>query len=122
MKNNLFKRKNIHPDINYLELTPVCLYSHKIEEDGRVTVLMPKFKNKFLASFVPRGHSPYVNMHLDELGSAVWLSIDSKSNVGEIIGKLAAELGEKINPAEERIPKFLTQLYQNKFIDFKELS
>jgi hypothetical protein len=121
MPSKIFKKQKIHKDINYLELTPFRIFEHQLEENGLVTVLMPKFKNKFLASFVPRNRSQFVFIHLDELGSSVWLEIDGHKKVNEIINILTVSLGEKIHPADERITKFLTNLYQNKFVGFKEL-
>jgi hypothetical protein len=121
MNLNFLTHRKILKELNYLELTPFRILNHEVEQNGLVTVLLPKFKNKFLASFVPRNKSHYVSIHLDELGSAVWLEMDGIKKVGEIIDILTEQLGEKIHPADERITKFLTNLYQNKFIGFKEL-
>ena len=119
---SIFDRKKIIKDINYLDLTPYYIHKHIVEDNGLVTVLLPRFKNKILLSFVPRNRSPFVKIHLDELGSAVWLSIDGYKNVESIINALEEKLGEKIIPAEERITKFFTTLYQNKFIGFNQLN
>ena len=63
----------------------------------------------------------YIKLKLDELGSATWLSVDGKKNVEQICEELKEKLGEKINPAEERVTKFLTQLYLNEFISLNKI-
>ena len=119
---SIFVRKKIIKDINYLELTPYCVHKHVIEDNGLVTVMLPRFKNKLLLSLLPPKRSPFVKIHLDELGSSVWLAIDGNRNVETIINDLEDKQGEKIKPAEERITKFFTTLYQNKFIGFNQLN
>ena len=68
-----------------------------------------------------RTNKKHIKLKLDELGSATWLEIDGGKNVQNICDLLKEKIGEKINPAEERVTKFLSQLYLNKFITFKEL-
>jgi hypothetical protein len=119
---SIFKSPRIKKGVNYLELTPVRKYEHEVKDDGLVKVLIPKFKNKFMLSFVPKHKSPFIKVSLDELGSGVWLAIDGYKHVDAIIEDLNVKFGDKIQPAEERITKFLTNLYENKFIIFNELN
>ena len=61
MVEKIFKKKKIDSSINYLELTPKRIYDHEVEDSGKVSVLVPKFKNKYLVSFLmPRLRSPYI--------------------------------------------------------------
>lgn len=113
----LFKKKIQH---NLLELTPVREKDFRIE-NGRVTIFFPKFKNKFMQNLVPRNKPKDINIHFDELGSEVWLAIDGGKKVISIIKELDEKIGEKIQPAQDRISKFITQLYHHRFIYFKEL-
>ena len=92
-----------------------------VQENGIVTILIPKFKKTFFQSLIPKNKSKDIKISFDELGSAVWNEIDSNKKVEEIVIQLGEKLGEKIHPAEERITKFLTQLNSHKFISFKEL-
>lgn len=107
--------------INLLELTPERNMSFE-EKDNLINILIPKFKNNFFQSLIPKNKSKEIKINLDELGSAVWMKIDGKKKVSDLIDELSEQFGEKIQPAEERITKFITQLHQHKFIKFKELS
>lgn len=115
----MFKKKK--EEINLLELTPVREKQFETGEDGLVTILIPKFKRQFFQNLIPKNRSRDFKINFDELGTAVWNEIDGNKNVGDIVIELGEKLGEKIQPAEERITKFLTQLNSHKFISFKEL-
>jgi hypothetical protein len=113
----VFKKTKV---INYLELTPIRNREF-VEEEGKITILIPKFKNNYLKSLIPKKKSPNFHINFDELGSATWKKIDGEKKVEVIANELAEIFGDKIAPAEERVTKFLSQLYQHKFIKFKEL-
>lgn len=113
----MFKKKT---NVNYLELTPI--HNHEFTtENELVKVLIPKFKSEFMQKFIPRHKSKHITINLDELGTAVWNKIDGNNKVGNIVSELSEEYGDKIQPANERVTKFLTQMYQYKFILFKEI-
>ena len=115
-------RKKSTLDTNYLEMVPVHHYTHEVEENGNVSVLVPRFTNNLLAKYLsPRLKSPYVKARLDEFGSQVWLEINGERNVQVISENLFKKFGEKIQPVTERLTKFLTQLYTYNFIKFKEI-
>jgi hypothetical protein len=118
----LFNRKKKElSNINYLELTPGRLFEHIIEENGKVSVLIPRFTNFLLVkTLAPMLKSPFVKTKFDEFGSQVWLEIDGKKKVVDISSSLREKFGEKIEPVEERLTKFLTQLYNYKFVSFNE--
>jgi hypothetical protein len=119
----LFNRKKKDlSDINYLELTPHHLFDHVIEENGKVSVLIPRFTNKILVKTLsPMLKSPFVKTKFDEFGSQVWLEINGKNKVLDISTNLKLKFGEKIEPVEERLTRFLTQLYNYKFVSFNEI-
>ncbi|MGK9477141.1 PqqD family protein [Melioribacter sp. OK-6-Me] len=116
---NFFGRQKI--DKNYLDLIPVRKVEY--EKDGNlVTLLIPKFTSNFATKFImPRLKSKYIRLRLDELGSASWLEIDDNSKVAEICNRLRNKFGNKIEPVEERLTRFLTRLYVEKIISFKEI-
>jgi hypothetical protein len=119
----LFNRKKKDlSDINYLQLTPGRLFDHVMEDNGKVSVLIPRFTNKILVkTLVPMLKSPFVKTMFDEFGSQVWLEIDGKKKVLDISTGLRQKFGERIEPVEERLTKFLTQLYNYKFVSFNEI-
>ena len=119
----MFNRKEKDlSDINYLELTPGRLYNHVMEKYGKVSVLIPRFTNTIIVKFLtPMLKSPFVKTKFDEFGSQVWLEIDGKKKVLDILTSLKLKFGERIEPVEERLTKFLTQLYNYKFVSFNEI-
>lgn len=123
MLKNIFKKKKINSSLNYLELTPKRIYEHEFESSGMVSVLVPKFKNKLLVNFLtPRLKSPHIKAKLDDFGSLTWIEMDGTKKVNEISQLLTNKFGDKVQPVNERLTKFLTQLYQYNFITFKELN
>lgn len=113
------KKSNLR---NVLELTPFHIYSYETGDKGMVSVLIPRFHNKILAKiFNSRVRDPFVRVKFDEFGSSTWLEIDGKKNVYTIAQNLLHKHGEKIQPAFERVSKFLNQLYIYKFINFNEM-
>jgi hypothetical protein len=119
----MFFRKKIDTSINYLELTPVRNYDHVIEENGLVSVFVPKFDIKWIDTMMSRIiKSRFFKAKLDEFGTATWLEMDGYKSVQLISSHLSQKFGEKINPVDERLTKFLTELYKYNFITFKELN
>lgn len=120
---NFFQRRKVLKGVNYLELTPFRIHEHKLEDNGLVTVLLPKFENKVLKSlFLSRNKSPFIQIKLDEFGTEAWLQMDGKKNVEAIAKNLLNKFGEKIQPVNERLTTFFTQLYLQKFISFNEIN
>lgn len=117
-----FTWRRTHSDINYLDLTPSRQLDFEIYEENLVKIKIPRFKSPFMKHFIPKNKSQYLKVKLDKLGSEVWMAMDGKNKVAEIIDQLSEKFGEQIQPAEERITKFLTNLYQNKFITFNEIN
>jgi len=123
MIEKIFKKKKINCSINYLELTPKRVYNYEVESSGKISVLVPKFKNKLLVNFLaPRLKAPYIKAKLDDFGSLTWIEMDGTKNVESISQLLTDKFGDKVQPANERLTKFLTQLYQYNFITFNEIN
>lgn len=119
---NFFQRRKVLKKANYLDLTPICSKKHLIGDDEKVTVLIPKFTNKFVVEkIVPKLKHPDMKLNLDEIGSAVWLLMDGKKKVKEIALELSQKFGDNIQPVDERLTKFLTQLYEQRLITFDEI-
>lgn len=123
MNFRLFRKsgKKQQNQVNLFDIIPIRNYESEILENGRVNILIPKFTNKFLSEFLmPRLRHPFIKVNLDEIGSTVWLEIDGKKTVNEIAQTLENKFGEKIQPIEERLSKFISQMIYHKFISYKE--
>lgn len=107
--------------IDALELTPVKIQEFETDENGIITVLIPRFKWNVVHNYmVKNGRDPNFRLELDEIGSEVWVSIDGKRKVKEVGEKVKEKLGDKIEP-RERLVKFVSMMFHNKIITFKEL-
>ena len=122
---NFFKRRKILKKINFLDVRPVRLLSHEVREDGGITLLMPRFKNRFNATlFQPASKDKFIFIKLDRFGSHSWLLIDGDSTVTQICTKLREQFPEELKPIEEtedRVTKFISLLYQQRYITFLEI-
>ncbi len=100
------------------ELRPRPLRDHEErgEEGGRplVSLLVPRFRSRLLAPLAARLR-PY-RVHLDAVGSFVWLRLDGNTRVDAIGAELAEAFGDEVAPVEERVPQFLHQLAQSRLI------
>lgn len=119
---NFFQRREVLKNLNYLEVRPIRNYGESVDENDMVTVLIPKFKNRFAVRFVlPYMKYSFFKLKLDEFGSAAWLLIDSKRNVGDIANELVKKFGERIHPVEERLTRYFTGIYEQRLITFLEI-
>lgn len=119
---NFLRRKKALSKANLLELTPVKLFGEETDTDGNLIVLIPKFKNKILVEYLaPRIKSRYFKLKLDKFGSSVWVLLNGQNNVKVIAEELVKKHGDEIQPIYDRLPKFMTMLYTNKLIMFKEV-
>lgn len=113
------KKKN---QINYMDLTPYRKHKHEMKDDGSVNVLIPRFKSEWAKKMlIPKNKSLYIRANLDDLGSETWLLIDGDKKVGQIANSLYDNHDQDIEQIAQRLTQWLTQLYHNGFIAFKEL-
>jgi hypothetical protein len=115
-------KKTKGPDVNLLELVPEQTVRSETDDDGIITILGPRFKSGFMKRFVgSRMKSPYYKIKLDDIGAAVWSSIDGERNIGAIAQILREKFGESIEPCNDRLAMFFTQLEMSHFISYRNL-
>jgi len=120
---NFFARRKVLKSTNFPDLIPVRIQKYKIEEDGLVTLVIPKFSNeKFARWFIPAQKPTDITIKLEKFGSAAWLAMDGKRNMQEIFDLLAEQFGEEIQPVSERMSKYLSILYNQKHVSFAQLA
>ena len=109
---------------NYLTQIPFRKVAEFNEEEGLITLLIPKFRNAWFRKWlIPKRKSSYFRIHLDPVGSQVWLSIDGNRPVQEICEILAQYIAVQdlpSNQVEERATAYLTDLARKGFIGFNE--
>jgi hypothetical protein len=121
MKLNFFVRRHILKHTSALDLIPVRRCQHEMEENGKVTILVPKFRNEKVANFMLGKRPRYIKIHLDENGSAVWLEINGVKDIRTICENIRLKLGEEFAQLEKRTNKFMTRLYEERYITFRQL-
>ena len=98
---------------------------HELTEDGGVTLLMPRFKNRVnSALFQPNSKDKFIFIKLDQFGGHTWLLIDGQASVIQICAGLKERFQEELKPVEEtetRVTNFLSLLYQERYITFREI-
>jgi len=123
---NFFKRRNILKKANYLDLTPIRQMEYETLENGKVDILMPRFSHTiWKRALQPHWKKEIIRIHLDEIGSAIWLHINGFISVIDICKQIQISHPEKLQPLEEtekRVTDFLSMLYQQRYITFREIS
>lgn len=116
------KKKEALKDKNLMELIPVRNYEHNKKEDGLIDVLVPRFTDKFFGKYLqPKMKNKHIRANLDAVGSFTWEQIDGNNTVYQISENLKQHFGEEGLPDHvQRLAFFISQLFRNNFIYFKE--
>lgn len=106
---------------NILALVPVRLREMELDEEGLVTVLIPRTKSRFMLSVMTRlKRSHHFTFQLDKVGSVVWQAVDGVRSVEEICQQIERDSEEQLEQFCQRVIRFLSGLYHGKHIGFKE--
>jgi hypothetical protein len=117
----MFKRKTRKEPVNLLTLTPVRKLQWERREDHLVTLVIPKFRSRWLVTwFVPMLAKPNVRVKLDRFGSFFWEQCDGVMNVGRIAEEMAARFGEDPEAMYDRLGRFVRLLEKDGFITITE--
>ncbi len=105
---------------NWLSAIPVRQLQHEETEEGKIVLLVPKFRWGPLKKWLqPRLKRPYMRLKLDDIASFVWRQCDgSKTTVNDVVCRMRDHFGEKAEPADARLKAFLGMLYKSKFISY----
>jgi hypothetical protein len=120
---NYFQRRKILKATSASDLVPIRVHGHDVV-DGKVVILAPKFKSKWVHNLYPRTKQLFYKIKLDELGSLTWENISGDKTVAEITVAVEQQLGEKarsFDEAESRVSKFMSLLYDWRYITFKQI-
>jgi hypothetical protein len=98
-------------EVNLWELTPLRNAKWETTAEGKVVVLVPKFKNPFLTKWIlPYLAKPFFRIKLDDIGSSIWQQCDGATSISTIAESLKTKFGAAVDPVDERINKFLNHL------------
>lgn len=125
MPKSFFARRKILKSISTLELIPIALVSHEKTDNNKIKLLISRFSRKWLQfMFTGEKRSKEFRISLDETGSSIWLLIDGTRTVEAIVNKLNADMTNKslsVENLEQRVSIFISRLYQEEYITFKQL-
>jgi hypothetical protein len=120
---NYFQRRKILKSTSAHDLIPIRVHGHTTVE-GKVVILVPKFKSKWIHKLFPRTQQLFYRIKLDELGSITWLTISGDITVAGITSSVQQQLGEKaqsFEEAESRVSKFMSLLYDWRYVTFRQI-
>jgi len=125
MEVNFFQRRKILKKTNALDLIPLRLMEWEPREEGKIDILLPRFKRHWLQRITGAlKRKRFIHIKLDTFGSATWVLIDGVLTVAEISARLNETFLNKVSSPQEtseRISKFMTMLYQQRFITFRQI-
>jgi hypothetical protein len=103
--------------VNLLELKPVRLIAWEKTGDGRITLIYPKFRSRFLRKhLLPLLAKPNFRIMLDDYGSFIWQRCNGSTHVRQIATEMQATFGDHVEPVYERIGLFLKRMESDGFI------
>ena len=86
-------------------------------DDGRCVVLRPQFgEGRFGRWLAAKLGEPCYRIRLDEVGSFIWKACDGETPLTAIAGRLRAEFGDRVEPAEERLARFVQSMLRSRMI------
>lgn len=113
--------KETAKEVNLLELTPVRNVQSETNEEQKVVLLIPKFRNRYTVKYLqPLLAKPYFRLKLDKYGSFVWNRIDGQATVMKIAEDMKEHFGESVEPVYERVGKFIQMMKREKFINLND--
>ena len=97
--------------LNLLELKPIRNARSEKNEEGLVTLFVPKFQNQWTVRWlIPLLAKPHIRLKLDVYGSYIWNACDGNTTVRDIGQKMGEKFGEEVDSLYERIGLFIRRL------------
>ncbi len=90
-----------------------------VEEDNGLVILEQQNSgaiNRLAQILIKKPRISYI--HLDELGSFIWLLIDGNKNIYRIAQEVSRHFGENAEPLYERLAKYFETLKSYGFVEF----
>jgi hypothetical protein len=106
---------------DWLDLVPVVKNDIEtiIHDDGLASITIPRFKKRWMVKlFLAKNKTNEIRVDFDVNGTAVWLQIDGKQSVRDILETLK-EIAQTEKDYNNRVLLFLRNIYRNKFISVK---
>lgn len=91
------------------------------EEGGRCVLLRPRFGTSRLGRWLNGlAGDPHYRIRLDDIGTHVWKSCDGRTSLVEIARSMRLAFGDRIEPADERLARFVGRMLRSRMIAVEE--
>ncbi len=111
--------------IDFMDLVPVAKVKHELGPDeGQVTLLIPRFTGPVWGKLIqPRlgEKKRFIRLPLESRGSLLWLNMDGKAKVGDLVSVFGENFENDQQDTAERLSGYLFNMWENKFIEFSNL-
>lgn len=102
----------------FLNYRPKRVLEWREDPDGRVVLLRPKFgSSSWAEKFTNWLGAKHYRIRLDDIGTAVWKSLDGETPLSDVVESLREQFGKRIEPAETRLSKFVQQMIEARLIE-----
>ncbi len=122
----LFGRKSRWAGVDMLDLIPARLVEHVMDQESqRVVLKVPRFREPLVGKWIQRmipQERKYLSVPLESKGSHIWQAIDGRRPVRELAEEIRVNFPEDTDNIHERVSIYMVGLYQNKFIEFINLT
>ena len=87
-------------------------------EDRCCVVLRPKFGESRAGRWLAgRLGDPCYRIRLDDVGTFIWKACDGQTPLTVIAARLHGAFGDRVEPADERLARFIQTLLRSRMID-----
>lgn len=107
---------------NLWDLKPKRNAEWEMTDEGKIVVLVPKFRNPFLVKWLlPYLAKPFFRIKLDDVGTLIWQQSDGATPVSSIAESLQRKFGASVEPVDARINHFLRQLERGDLVIIEQI-
>ena len=86
--------------------------------DGQCVVLRPKLGGSRAGRwFAARLGDPFYRIRLDDVGTFIWNACDGEAPLTVILGRLRDAFGARVEPADERLGRFVQTMRRSRMIE-----
>ena len=114
MRKTKYNRQEIMEE--WLSLYAIRQFDFEMNDNNQAVVLVPQLDNWLVRKFFPRSRNRSQKVHLDEIGTFIWLKLDGTRNLKEICEAVQEKFKQKVEPCQERTILFAQQMFKQKFI------
>ncbi|AYF54017.1 PqqD family protein [Clostridium botulinum] len=113
------KQRNFNNLLEFIPFKNISYISELQEENNNITIVIERKSkiDKILLKILKKAHKE-LYVHLDEIGSFIWRSIDGKKNILNLCEMFMEEYNVDKGEAINRTVYFIKILKNNKFIKF----